>query len=354
MTGSRPSALHAADRSLTDADIASVPASVVETLRGAHSVLTICHENPESDALGSALAVALAVEYLGGRATPICADPVPEMYRFLPQIERFRREPDPDARYDLVVVSDCGELERIGSLLTTQAELLNRVPILNIDHHKSNEGFGAVSWVDPLAAATCEMVTLLLPALDVPVDACGGAIAANLMAGIVIDTAIFQHSNTTPRTLRAAAELVAAGAPLPDIARRLYRTKPPQQLKLFGRILQRLETDLDDRLVWSTLTLEDVAASGASPSHSEGLIDLLSQSEAADVVILFKEQVGETRISVRTRDGGVDATVLTATFGGGGHARAAGARVPLPLAEAIAPVLAEARRLIQAQSHGRA
>jgi phosphoesterase RecJ-like protein len=338
-----------ASESLTATDIASVPTAVVDRLRNAREVLTICHENPESDALGSALGVALAVEDLGGRATPVCSDPVPEMYRFLPQIERFRREPDPNARYDLIVVTDCGELERIGSLLSTQAELLNRVPILNIDHHKSNEGFGAVSWVDPLAAATCEMVTLLLPALDIPLDACNGAIAANLMAGIVIDTATFQHSNTTPRTLRAAAELVAAGAPLPEIARRLYRTKPPQQLKLFGRVMQRLETDLDGRLVWSTLTLEDVAASGAAPSDSEGLIDLLSQSEDADVVILFKEQVGETRISARTRDGGVDATVLTGTFGGGGHARAAGARIGLPLADAVPRVLAETHRLIREQ-----
>jgi phosphoesterase RecJ-like protein len=334
--------------SLTPADIASVPASVVDKLRSARNVLTICHENPESDALGSALGVALAVEFLGGRATAICADPVPEMYRFLPQIERIRRDPEPDVAYDLIVVTDCGELERIGRILTEHADLLNRVPILNIDHHKSNAGFGAVSWVDPLAAATCEMGTLLVPALDIPLDACGGAIAANLMAGIVIDTATFQHPNTTPRTLRAAASLVESGAPLTDIARRLYRTKPSQQLKLFGRVLQRLEMDLDRRLVWSTLTKEDVTAAGASVAHSEGLIDLLSQAEGAEVVILFKEDAGETRISVRTRDGGVDATVLTATFGGGGHARAAGARIPLPPADAVPRVLAEARRLIAA------
>jgi phosphoesterase RecJ-like protein len=345
MTATQPSVTTPND-SLTATDVASVPAAVLERLRAGRNVLTLCHENPESDALGSALGVALLVEYLGGRASPVCTDPVPAMYRFLPQIERFRREPDPNASYDLIVVSDCGELERIGALFTSHAELLGRVPILNIDHHKSNDGFGAVSWVDAAAAATCEMVTLLTRALDVPLDARDGAIAANLMAGIVIDTATFQHSNTTPRTFRAAAELVAAGAPLTDIARRLYRTKPPQQLKLFGRVMQRLETDLEGQLMWSTLMLDDVVASGASPSHSEGLIDLLSQSEGAEVVVLFKEQVGETRVSVRTREGGVDATVLTGVFGGGGHARAAGARIAMPIADAIPRVLNEARRLI--------
>ena len=97
------------------------------------------------------------------------------------------------------------------------------------------------------------MVALLLPRLGLPMDAAGGAIAANLMAGVVGDTAMFQHPNATPRTLRVASELVAAGAPLADIARLLYRTKPNAQLRLFGSVLSRLETAADGRLVWATL-----------------------------------------------------------------------------------------------------
>ena len=113
------------------------------------------------------------------------------------------------------MVGDCGDLERVGPRRWHEhAELFGRVPIVDIDHHVSNTGFGAVDWIDADAAATCEMVTLLMPALGVPLDAAEGAIAANLMAGVVIDTANFQHPNVTPRTLRVAAELVAAGAPL--------------------------------------------------------------------------------------------------------------------------------------------
>ena len=93
-----------------------------------------------------------------------------------------------------------------------------------------------------------------MPALGVPLDAADGAIAAALVAGLVIDTANFQHPNTTPRTLRVAAELVAAGAPLYDTARRLYRTKPNRQLRLFGRVMAEMGTDLEGRLVWATLT----------------------------------------------------------------------------------------------------
>ena len=334
--------------SVTAADLASVPAEVLQQLRAARRVLTVCHENPEADALGSALAVALIVEKLGGWSAPVCADPVPPMYGFLPEMTRFRLAPDPGVDYDLIVVTDCGELERTGSVARDHAELFGRVPILNIDHHKSNTGFGALDWIDPEAAATCEMGTLLVLALGLPLAGSGGAIAANLAAGVCIDTANFQHPNTTARTLRVGAELVAAGAPLPEIARRFYRSKPNAQLRLFGRVLARMESDLDGRLVWSTLVESDLAESDSEPSHAEGLIDLLSQSETAEVVILFKETGHQARISLRTKPGGVDATVLTGRFGGGGHARAAGATVEAPLAEAQRAVLAEARRLVEA------
>ena len=124
------------------------------------------------------------------------------------------------------------------------------------------------------------------------------------------------------------------------------RDRPNAQLKLFGLVLARLETALEGRLVWSSLLVDDLAAADAPPSYSEGLVDLLSQSASGDVVVLFKEVGAETRISVRTRDGGVDATVLTGHFGGGGHARASGATVAAPLAEAQRLVRAEAERLI--------
>ena len=336
--------------SLTAGDLAQVPEEIVAALRGARRVLTVCHENPEADALGAALGLGLALETLGATATVVCADPVPPLYGFMPAIGRFRTAPDEGAAYDRIVVVDCGELERVGPVLESQREVFERTPIVNIDHHKSNLGFGSTNWVDARAAATCEMLTLLVRAMGIPLTSAGGALAANLLSGIVMDTANFQHPNTTPRTLRAAAELVAAGAPLAETARRLYRTKPNEQLRLFGRVLARMESEADGRLVWSTLEMADLAATGALQAHSEGLIDLLSQSETAEVAILFKEADGQTRISVRTREGSVDATVLTGAFGGGGHARAAGATLELSPVDARPRVLAEARRLLDGRA----
>ena len=250
-------------RSLRPSDLEVVPPAVPAALLAGRRVMTVCHRDPEADALGSALSVALALEALGARVNAVCADPVPAMYDFMPHIGRFRQAPEADLDPDLIVVCDCGDLARIGSVLTDNADLFARVPIVDIDHHVSNTGFGAIDWVDAQAAATCEQVTLLLPHLGLPFDALDGALAENLTAGLVIDTANFAHPNTTPRTLRVGSELLAAGARLPDIARRIYRSKPNAQLRLFGRVLARLEQSADGRIVWSVMTDDDIASAGA-------------------------------------------------------------------------------------------
>jgi len=328
--------------------LGAVPAPVAKRISTARRVLAVGHENPDADTLGATLAVTRIVEACGGRADPVCTDPVPSLYDFLAGVERFRTDPDPAAEYDLVVISDCGSLDRIGAVRERHARLFDRLPRVVLDHHASNgDGGHEADWVDPDAAATCEMAALLAVRLGVPLDTDGGRLAAALMAGIVMDTATFAHPNATPRTLAVSAALVEAGAPLSDISRRLYRTKPDRQLQLFGRVLARLESSDDGRIVWSTLLDDDLRATGSEPSHSEGIIDLLAQSETAEVAILFKQAGATTRLSVRTRPGGVDATVLTGRFGGGGHARAAGATVELPADQAREHVLAEATRLVR-------
>lgn len=327
-----------------DRYLPAVPDEVVQRIRGASRLLAVSHENPDADTIGAALGVVAIAEGLGARADAACTDPVPPLYAFMPGVERFRTDPDPDAAYDLLVVLDCGSLDRVGAIGVRHAELFGRLPRVVIDHHASNEPMGAGDWVEPASAATCEMVALLVARLGI--DPRVNGLATNLMAGIVMDTATFAHPNATPRTLEVASWLVDAGAPLSDISRRLYRTKPQAQLRLFGRILDRLQSADDGRVVWSSVSARDYAETGADRPHSEGLIDLLSQAEDAEVAILFKEaSPTETRVSVRTRPGGVDATVLTGTFGGGGHGRAAGATVNAPLPEAEQTVLAEARRL---------
>jgi phosphoesterase RecJ-like protein len=324
-------------------------AAVVEAIRTASRVTAICHENPDADTVGSALALRIAVERLGKQAEVVAADPLPPSLVDLPGASNVRRVPQLEP--DLAVVLD-GPLSRTGAVVTDAADWLARARIVNIDHHVSNDGEGAsVAWVDPAAAATCEMVALLIPDLGLEIDA---EIATLLTAGIVQDTHTFSHPNATPRTLRVAADLMEAGAPLSAIHRSIYADKPFGTLALWGRMMAGIAQRCDGRIVHAAMTTAMLAETGTDPVASEGFIDLLATTKRADVTVLFKEvDASHTRVSVRT-SARADAVAITSAFGGGGHARAAGCSIDAPLAEAEARLLAESEReLDRADARGR-
>ncbi|MGZ6299791.1 MAG: DHH family phosphoesterase [Candidatus Limnocylindria bacterium] len=322
---------------------------VAEVIRGAQRISTFCHENPDGDTLGAAIAISIAAQRMGKEAEVVSVDPPPPFLAFLPGIEAVRRSPGLEP--DVAVVLDAGELRRIGSVVDEQADWFARARIVNIDHHVSNPGFGEAVWIEPSSSATCEMVTLLLAELGVPLDA---QLATALMAGIVQDTHTFAHSNATPRTLRVAAELVEAGASLSAVHRAVYADKPFSTLALWGLMLAGVEQRADERIVFASMTGAMLARTGEQPTASEGFVDLLGSTRRADVTILFKE-VGpeETRVSVRTT-ARADAVAIAAAFGGGGHPRAAGCTVNAPIEAAREPVLAEAEReLARGDARGR-
>jgi phosphoesterase RecJ-like protein len=322
---------------------------VAELIRRARRVTAFCHENPDADTLGAGLAIRFAAEALGKQAEVVCVDPPPPFLAFLPGIDEVRRAPALEP--DVAVIVDAGDLSRIGSLAEEQAAWLDRATILNIDHHISNPRFGAAHLVEPDAAATCELVALLLPELGVQLDE---RIATVLMAGIVQDTHTFAHPNATPRTLRVAADLVAAGAPLSAINRAVYADKPYSTMALWGRMLAGIDQRCDGRIVFAAMTAAMLAETGEQPTASEGFIDLLASTRTADVTVLFKEaEPAVTRVSVRTTER-ADAVAITGAFGGGGHARAAGCTVAAPINEARELVLDECvRELARADARGR-
>ena len=322
---------------------------VAELLRGATRISAFCHENPDGDTLGAAIAIALAAERLGKQAEVVSSDPVPPFLAFLPRADLVRRSPALEP--DVAAVVDAGELSRIGPVLEEAADWFARARIANIDHHVSNPGYGDAVWIEPEAAATCELVTLLLDELQVPLDT---ELATALLAGIVQDTHTFSHPNATPRTLRVAARLVEAGAPLAAIHRAIYADKPFSTLALWGRMLAGVEHRAYGRIVYASMTTEMLADTGEAPTAAEGFVDLLGSTRLADVTILFKE-VGpaETRVSVRTTEG-ADAVAITHAFGGGGHPRASGCTLETSITEARERVLAEAEReLARGDARGR-
>lgn len=323
--------------------------AVVAAIMGASRITAICHENPDADSLGSALALRIAAERLGKQAEVVAADPVPASLADLPYAADVRSTPGLEP--DLAVVMD-GPLSRTGAIARDCGEWLGRARVVNIDHHISNDGSEAsAAWVDPDAAATCEMVAMLIPDLGVEIDA---DIATVLTAGIVQDTHTFSHPNATPRTLRIAADLVAAGAPLSAIHRSIYADKPYSTLALWGRMLAAMAQRQDGRIVYSTMTAAMLAETGTEAVASEGFIDLLASSKVADITVLLKEaDARQVRASVRT-SAVADAVAITSAFGGGGHARAAGCTIDAPLSEAISMLLDECdRELDRADARGR-
>jgi phosphoesterase RecJ-like protein len=318
-------------------------AHVREYIEAASDVVVISHKDADGDTLGSALAMSEAVRALGKRVFMRVPTPVPEVYSFLPGFEAINAD-EGGVPPDLVIVMDASNLERLSDTL---GALAPGTPVLNIDHHVSNTRFGVLNLVVPDASSTAEVTVDLFHQMGIEVTP---TMAANLYAGLLTDTGGFRHENTTYRALEIAAELVRRGADAADIAERIYKSKKLSTMKLTALVMATIGYECEDRLVHAFVSQELLRRSGAQMDESEGLIDMLQSVEGLLFAVLFKEiDPGMTKISVRSR-GTANANQLAAAFGGGGHARASGAEIAMPLEEARGAVLAEARRMLEAPS----
>ena len=318
---------------------------IVEALRTAKRVSAVCHENPDADTIGAAVAVCIIAERLGVEAEIVSADGIPPMFDFLPHVAQVVRKPHLEP--GLAVFCDAATLERVGRIATEEAEWFSRATVLNIDHHISSNYFGDLNLVDPKAAATCEVLARVVDALGIEVDE---ELATALLVGIVRDSQGFSDGATSGDTLRAAARLVDAGAPLALIHRRILSELPFATIALWGKMLAGVQSDSGDRIVHTTLMLSMLEETGTEQHDADGLAEFLAKAKGADVTLLLRE-LGpeETRVSVRTSDA-VDATAITSRFGGGGHVRRGGCTVRRHATEAVALVLDASRAALDGPS----
>ncbi|HEV3232978.1 MAG TPA: bifunctional oligoribonuclease/PAP phosphatase NrnA [Candidatus Dormibacteraeota bacterium] len=299
-------------------------------------VLVLAHKDPDGDTLGSALAMTEVLRELGKTVATRVLGTMPSMYTFLPGAELINAEED-GLPYDLVVSMDASNLERLGDVLQGVPE---GTLLVNIDHHVSNTRFGDINLVTPEASSTAEVTFDLLNDWGTEISP---QVANNLYVGVLTDTGGFRHENTTERALEIAARLVHCGADAAGIAERVYKSHKLSTMKLTALVLGTMGFDCDDRLVHAQVSQELLAKAGAQMDETEGLIDMLQSVDGLELAILFKETGPNlTKISVRSR-GNASANELAAAFGGGGHERAAGAEIELPLVEATKAVLAKAR-----------
>lgn len=293
-------------------------AAVAQMLVQASRVLVLAHQQPDGDALGATLGLLHLLEAQDRRAYAYSAGPIPAEYQFLPGRERLRDDLPEPADIDLAVMLDCHQPERTGPAAGAFLPGLSQVAV--IDHHQGRAEFGQAAWVDPDFAATSEMLALLAGDLGWPLSP---PAATCLFAGLQTDTGSFRYANTTPRSLRVAAELVEAGAPVWSISQEVYATRPPR-LRLLGRIMESLSLSPDGRLALGVVTLADLAAARAEPPDLEQAVEALRLIPGVEVAVLLREMSqGGVKVSMRSR-GLVDVSQVAIALGGGGHQNAAG------------------------------
>jgi bifunctional oligoribonuclease and PAP phosphatase NrnA len=307
----------------TATELESALGAVVELLRTGDRFLVTTHENPDGDALGSMLATKLALEQLGKDVTMFLGGeaPLPAEYAFM-ALDGLQRKTPEDAGERTLVAVDCANESRLGP----DAEVLQIAPkVIDIDHHHDNTRFGDVNLIDATASSTGELLRDVFRELGVKLTP---AIAEALYIALVTDTGRFQYTNTTPKSLRLAAELVEAGADLHRIFQGVYETVQFAKLKLLARALERAQVYEGGRLVVSYLLRNDFNEVGAAEPYSEGIIDFLRAVEGADMAVLIREpprEAGPTRrVSLRASHDELDVSAIARKSNGGGHRQAAG------------------------------
>jgi phosphoesterase RecJ-like protein len=307
--------------------------AITDALQRHDRFLVVTHENPDGDALGSLLAVSLALRQLGKDAVMYLPGqtPLPQEYAFMP-LDDLVREPPEDAGERVLLAVDCAKEDRIGDESVLSAAPL----VLDIDHHHDNTRFGNLNLIVADASSTGEVLRDVFAELGVELTP---ELAEPLYIAIVTDTGRFQYANTTPKSLRLAAELVEAGADVHAVFQQVYESVEFAKLKLLARALGRAEVLEGGRIVVSHLLRTDFTEVGAAEPYSEGIIDYLRAVEGAELAVLIREQFHGSphahKGSLRSSIDELDVSVIARSFGGGGHRQAAGFSSDAPLEEIV-------------------
>lgn len=317
-----------------------------DIIRRHQTFLVAGHVRPDGDVLSCQLALGLTLQGLGKTVEIWNPDGMPHKYAFLPHAHLVQPPPAQARAFDVVIAVDTATRDRLGGICD---RLIPGTIGVNIDHHISNTRYGEVNWIETQAAATAEMIYALLQANQWPLTP---DIASCLFVGVSTDTGSFRYSNTTPRTLRLAADLVEAGANVAELSRRCFESYPLARVRLLQLALAGLKLTAGNRIGRVWLTPEMYQQSGALSEDSEGLIDSVRAIDPVVVAIVFEQEKGGTvRISLRSKSKQVSADKIASQFGGGGHAAAAGAHVPGDPAAAEAAVLKAAEEALRAAGY---
>jgi phosphoesterase RecJ-like protein len=302
--------------------------------------LVVSHVQPDGDAVSSTLAVGWLLSCLGKKYTMINEGPIPKRMDFLWHADEIvnMSEQELPTLYSHVICVDCADFQRVGR---TQQYFAEGAQIVNIDHHPTNNGYGAVNLIKPDAAATAEILFDLFKVFGVEWDI---DIATAIYTGLLTDTGGFRYSNTSPKVMDTVSELLSLGVNGPVLAENLLEEMTLPQVKVLNRALSTLQLSPEGDIAWVHVTPQDMVDCVAENEDLEGIVNYPRNIRGVEVGILFKV-IHENAVKVSLRSAGkVDVALLAQTFGGGGHTRAAGAKIEAPLEQVIPLIVEEVRR----------
>ncbi len=318
-----------------------MPKLIIEILKENKTFLITTHVNVDPDAVGSELAMAAFLRWLGKKTIVVNEEKVPAKYQFLDsrqEVKVFSRAEKID--YDVLVVLDCGDLNRIGKVKT----LVDKdKPIINFDHHVTNESFGQFNLVKPRASSSCEVLYEFFKAARFPLTK---EAATLLYVGIMTDTGSFRYDNTTARTHAIVSDLLKFNLPVRDLYRRLYEMMLLEDIKKFSRLVGDIEILFKGKVICVELSRQVSAKFSKSFDLRDTIFKFLRAIQGVELVVILTE-VGSAKTRVNMRSNGeIDVAKLAKTFDGGGHKEASGCLIEKSMADAKKDILGEVKKVV--------
>jgi phosphoesterase RecJ-like protein len=300
---------------------------IINHLKNSSHIIIASHTNPDGDAIGSLIAMGLALEAMNKNITLYNESSIPSAYRFLPSVERIVRQIKETNTYDTAIILDCADFQRIGKI----SSVISKIPvIINIDHHITNTGFGNFNLIDTSACAAAEIIYNLLKEMAFPIT--NSAIATSIYTGILTDTGSFRFSNTNKSAFAICEKMVEAGVDPYNVARHIYGRYSLGQIKLLNLALESIEISDNGKMSMMILTKNMFDETGTRHEDSNGLINYAKSIENIKIAALIHELSHNYHVSLRS-DGTVDVAAIAGSFGGGGHYRAAGFNIESTLSD---------------------
>jgi phosphoesterase RecJ-like protein len=310
---------------------------IIDTIKSVKTVVICHHVAPDGDCLGTALALQEMLSQMGHleRIDAVITGYVPDIYKFLPNIENLKKPNDPSLlkNYDLAITVDCACKDRLGDA----TELFNKAKkTINIDHHISNEGFADIDYIKHNVSSTGEVLFSLVNRMESKITK---SIATNLYTAILTDTGGFKFENTKPETLKICAKLIESGADPVYIYKQCYELKPVEMVQLHAKAVSNAIYVDNSKIVYSKITRKLLEELNANDDHIDGITETLRQVNTVEVALVFKETTrGTTKVSFRSN--GINVCEIASFFGGGGHVLAAGCLLEKSIDEAVSDVIA--------------